>query len=245
MATTRVKTPLLHRLLRHACARNDVLPSCVAVRAPRAIGPRRAVPRRCRWGGARLRPTRAGGSRARRVDPGAVCRADLRRAARPHDDGGLPSPRLGAARRRARDAEEASRGAFRRLARDRHEAPAPPADAACGWPSIAQRRAGAARGRGRAGFPGGPAPRARRRARCAACRGPRSFARSVGRTACLSAGFRANLPPRHTTDKHAATRRARAIRRPYCRSSRKREEEIWSRRGIARFMLKIRSIVAC
>lgn len=96
-----------------------------------------------------------------------------------------------------------------------------------------------------AGFPGGPARRARRRARCAACRGPRSFARSVGRTACLSAGFRANLPPRHTTDKHAATRRARAIRRPYCRSSRKREEEIWSRRGIARFMLKIRSIVAC
>lgn len=83
------------------------------------------------------------------------------------------------------------------------------------------------------------------RARRAACRGPRSFARSVGRTACLSAGFRANLPPRHTTDKHAATRRARAIRRPYCRSSRKREEEIWSRRGIARFMLKIRSIVAC
>ncbi|NRE52553.1 hypothetical protein FTI75_37780, partial [Burkholderia pseudomallei] len=139
MATTRVKTPLLHRLLRHACARNDVLPSRVAVRAPRAIGPRRAVPRRCRWGGARLRPTRAGGSRARRVDPGAVCRADLRRAARPHDDGGLPSPRIGAARRRARDAEEASRGAFRRLARDRHEAPAPPADAACGWPSIAQR----------------------------------------------------------------------------------------------------------
>ncbi|CAJ6718758.1 Uncharacterised protein [Burkholderia pseudomallei] len=235
MATTRVKTPLLHRLLRHACARNDVLPSCVAVRAPRAIGPRRAVPRRCRWGGARLRPTRAGGSRARRVDPGAVCRADLRRAARPHDDGGLPSPRIGAARRRARDAEEASRGAFRRLARDRHEAPAPPADAACGWPSIAPRR-----------LPRGPrascAPACARRA---ACRGPRSFARSVGRTACLSAGFRANLPPRHTTDKHAATRRARAIRRPYCRSSRKREEEIWSRRGIARFMLKIRSIVAC
>ncbi|VBH22179.1 Uncharacterised protein [Burkholderia pseudomallei] len=235
MATTRVKTPLLHRLLRHACARNDVLPSCVAVRAPRAIGPRRAVPRRCRWGGARLRPTRAGGSRARRVDPGAVCRADLRRAARPHDDGGLPSPRIGAARRRARDAEEASRGAFRRLARDRHETPAPPADAACGWPSIAPRR-----------LPRGPrascAPACARRA---ACRGPRSFARSVGRTACLSAGFRANLPPRHTTDKHAATRRARAIRRPYCRSSRKREEEIWSRRGIARFMLKIRSIVAC
>ncbi|AIV81281.1 hypothetical protein X978_4331 [Burkholderia pseudomallei MSHR3965] len=225
MATTRVKTPLLHRLLRHACARNDVLPSCVAVRAPRAIGPRRAVPRRCRWGG----------SRARRVDPGAVCRADLRRAARPHDDGGLPSPRLGAARRRARDAEEASRGAFRRLARDRHEAPAPPADAACGWPSIAPRR-----------LPRGPrASCAPARARRAACRGPRSFARSVGRTACLSAGFRANLPPRHTTDKHAATRRARAIRRPYCRSSRKREEEIWSRRGIARFMLKIRSIVAC
>ncbi len=217
MATTRVKTPLLHRLLRHACARNDVLPSCV------------------RWGGARLRPTRAGGSRARRVDPGAVCRADLRRAARPHDDGGLPSPRIGAARRRARDAEEASRGAFRRLARDRHEAPAPPADAACGWPSIAQRR-----------LPRGPrASCAPARARRAACRGPRSFARSVGRTACLSAGFRANLPPRHTTDKHAATRRARAIRRPYCRSSRKREEEIWSRRGIARFMLKIRSIVAC
>ncbi|KGW60530.1 hypothetical protein Y039_2675 [Burkholderia pseudomallei MSHR1029] len=235
MATTRVKTPLLHRLLRHACARNDVLPSCVAVRAPRAIGPRRAVPRRCRWGGARLRPTRAGGSRARRVDPGAVCRADLRRAARPHDDGGLPSPRLGAARRRARDAEEASRGAFRRLARDRHEAPAPPADAACGWPSIAPRR-----------LPRGPrASCAPARARRAACRSPRSFARSVGRTACLSAGFRANLPPRHTTDKHAATRRARAIRRPYCRSSRKREEEIWSRRGIARFMLKIRSIVAC
>ncbi|KGS40106.1 hypothetical protein X961_1464 [Burkholderia pseudomallei MSHR5613] len=235
MATTRVKTPLLHRLLRHACARNDVLPSCVAVRAPRAIGPRRAVPRRCRWGGARLRPTRAGGSRARRVDPGAVCRADLRRAARPHDDGGLPSPRLGAARRRARDAEEASRGAFRRLARDRHEAPAPPADAACGWLSIAPRR-----------LPRGPrASCAPARARRAACRSPRSFARSVGRTACLSAGFRANLPPRHTTDKHAATRRARAIRRPYCRSSRKREEEIWSRRGIARFMLKIRSIVAC
>lgn len=235
MATTRVKTPLLHRLLRHACARNDVLPSCVAVRAPRAIGPRRAVPRRCRWGGARLRPTRAGGSRARRVDPGAVCRADLRRAARPHDDGGLPSPRIGAARRRARDAEEASRGAFRRLARDRHEAPAPPADAACGWPSIAPRR-----------LPRGPrASCAPARARRAACRSPRSFARSVGRTACLSAGFRANLPPRHTTDKHAATRRARAIRRPYCRSSRKREEEIWSRRGIARFMLKIRSIVAC
>lgn len=235
MATTRVKTPLLHRLLRHACARNDVLPSCVAVRAPRAIGPRRAVSRRCRWGGARLRPTRAGGSRARRVDPGAVCRADLRRAARPHDDGGLPSPRLGAARRRARDAEEASRGAFRRLARDRHEAPAPPADAACGWPSIAPRR-----------LPRGPrASCAPARARRAACRSPRSFARSVGRTACLSAGFRANLPPRHTTDKHAATRRARAIRRPYCRSSRKREEEIWSRRGIARFMLKIRSIVAC
>lgn len=188
MATTRVKTPLLHRLLRHACARNDVLPSCVAVRAPRAIGPRRAVPRRCRWGGARLRPTRAGGSRARRVDPGAVCRADLRRAARPHDDGGLPSPRIGAARRRARDAEEASRGAFRRLARDRHEAPAPPADAACGWPSIAQRR-----------LPRGPrASCAPARARRAACRGPRSFARSVGRTACLSAGFRANLPPRHT-----------------------------------------------
>lgn len=235
MATTRVKTPLLHRLLRHACARNDVLPSCVAVRAPRAIGPRRAVPRRCRWGGARLRPTRAGGSRARRVDPGAVCRADLRRAARPHDDGGLPSPRIGAARRRARDAEEASRGAFRRLARDRHEAPAPPADAACGWPSIAPRR-----------LPRGPrASCAPARARRAACRGPRSFARSVGRTACLSAGFRANLPPRHTTDKHAATRRARAIRRPYCRSSRKREEEIWSRCGIACFMLKIRSIVAC
>lgn len=235
MATTRVKTPLLHRLLRHACARNDVLPSRVAVRAPRAIGTRRAVPRRCRWGGARLRPTRAGGSRARRVDPGAVCRADLRRAARPHDDGGLPSPRLGAARRRARDAEEASRGAFRRLARDRHEAPAPPADAACGWPSIAPRR-----------LPRGPrASCAPARARRAACRSPRSFARSVGRTACLSAGFRANLPPRHTTDKHAATRRARAIRRPYCRSSRKREEEIWSRRGIARFMLKIRSIVAC
>lgn len=209
MATTRVKTPLLHRLLRHACARNDVLPSRVAVRAPRAIGPRRAVPRRCRWGGARLRPTRAGGSRARRVDPGAVCRADLRRAARPHDDGGLPSPRIGAARRRARDAEEASRGAFRRLPRGPRASCAPA------------------------------------RARRAACRGPRSFARSVGRTACLSAGFRANLPPRHTTDKHAATRRARAIRRPYCRSSRKREEEIWSRRGIARFMLKIRSIVAC
>lgn len=199
---------------------------------------RHALPfaRRVRSGrGARLRPTRAGGSRARRVDPGAVCRADLRRAARPHDDGGLPSPRIGAARRRARDAEEASRGAFRRLARDRHEAPAPPADAACGWPSIAPRR-----------LPRGPrASCAPARARRAACRGPRSFARSVGRTACLSAGFRANLPPRHTTDKHAATRRARAIRRPYCRSSRKREEEIWSRRGIARFMLKIRSIVAC
>lgn len=96
-----------------------------------------------------------------------------------------------------------------------------------------------------AGFPGPRASCAPARARRAACRGPRSFARSVGRTACLSAGFRANLPPRHTTDKHAATRRARAIRRPYCRSSRKREEEIWSRRGIARFMLKIRSIVAC
>ncbi|WP_122890472.1 trehalase, partial [Burkholderia pseudomallei] len=43
--------------------------------------------------------------------------------------------------------------------------PAPPADAACGWPSIAPRRHGAARGRGRVGFPGGRAPRARRRVR--------------------------------------------------------------------------------
>ncbi|AWY60727.1 hypothetical protein GNZ25_28600 [Burkholderia thailandensis] len=38
MATTRVKMPLLHRLLQHACARNDVLPPRVAV--SRAAGDR-------------------------------------------------------------------------------------------------------------------------------------------------------------------------------------------------------------
>ncbi|MDD1480601.1 hypothetical protein [Burkholderia thailandensis] len=129
MATTRVKMPLLHRLLQHACARNDVPPPRVAV--SRAAGDRDSI---------------AAGER------------------------GETGPR-----------------------------------------------------------------RVRRTAICALCAKNRLPERWIS---CESAR-------RGIQQSNAATRRARATRRPYCRSSRKGEEEIWSRRGIARFMLKIRSIVAC
>ncbi|OMT39420.1 trehalase [Burkholderia pseudomallei] len=71
---------------------------------------------------------------------------------------------IGTKRPRRRPTRPAAGHRLRRAVPARRAGAAAPASPGAA-PSIAQRRAGAARGRGRAGFPGGRAPRARRRVR--------------------------------------------------------------------------------